>query len=112
MSIYEIRLEFTNYEVNVSTSFGVFDGSDSPYGGVYTPFPPNTNVIPPIFESNSNFVGINFSVGDDTAGGWRLTYQIDEFKPQPLLTIDSATTTLFMAVIVVLGFFFAGIVPP
>ena len=112
MSIYNIRLQFTDYDVNVETSFGVFDGTDSPYGGIFSPFPPNTSVIPPIYESNSDFIGINFSVGEGTAGGWRLTYQIEEFKPQPLLTIDSATTTLLMAVLVVLGFFFAGIVPP
>ena len=42
-------------------------------------------VIPPLFESNSNFIGINFSVGNTTATGWRLVYQINEIKPQPLL---------------------------
>ena len=69
-------------------------------------------VIPPLFESNSNFIGINFSVGNTTATGWRLVYQINEIKPQPLLVIDSATTTLFLAVLAVLGFLFSGIIPP
>ena len=110
-----IRLQFTDYQINQSATFGVFDGSDSPYGGIYTPFPVNTDVLPPPFESNSNFVGINFSTGDDSATGWRLEFQINEIKNnnnQPILIIDSATTTFFLAVMAVLGFFMAGIVPP
>ena len=107
-----IRLQFTDYQINQSASFGVFDGSDSPYGGIYTPFPVNTNVLPPPFESNSNFIGINFSTGPDSATGWRLEFQINEIKNQPILIIDSATTTFFLAVMAVVGFFFVGLVPP
>ena len=37
-----IRLQFTNYQINKTATFGVFDGTSSPYGGIYTPFPVDT----------------------------------------------------------------------
>ena len=114
-----IKLEFTDYEVDEDAVFGVFDGNLSPFGGVYSPFPANTSNIPPVFISNSNIVAINFSTGEEdtseAASGWRLLYSIisrsKQPDSQPILVIDSATSTFIMAVISVVIIFISGIIP-
>ena len=113
-----IKLEFSDYEVDDEVSLGVFDGNLSPFGGVYTPFPSNTSQIPADFISNSNIVAINFSTGDDmsqTVSGWRLLYSVitrsKAPSDQPILVIDSATSTFLMAVLSVVFIFISGIIP-
>ena len=108
-----IRLEFTDYNVNSDVNFGVFDGNPTPFGGTYTAFPANTNAIPPPFESNTNLIGINFSVGSNNNPGWRLVYTVidSKSKEKPLIFIDSGTSTLMLAAVFILGIFFLGLVP-
>lgn len=109
-----IRLEFTDYNVGTAI-FGVFDGPLTPFGGVFNPFPVNSSVAPSPFESNTNFIGINFSTGPDNQTGWRLMYSAVNGEPEndePLLVLDSATTTFFMAVLSVVVIFLSGFIPP
>ena len=111
-----IKLEMTDYDISADAVFGVFDGNLSPYGGVYTPYPSNTSSIPADFISNTNIVAINFSTGPDleqTASGWRLLYSIitRSQQDQPILVIDSATSTFLMAVLSVLFIFISGFLP-
>lgn len=110
-----IRLEFTDYNVAGEAIFGVFDGPLTPFGGVFNPFPVNSSVVPSPFESNTNFIGINFSTGNDNQTGWRLLYSAvngEAENEQPLLVLDSSTTTFFMAVLSVVVIFLSGFIPP
>ena len=113
-----IKLEFTDYDVDEEAVLGVFDGNLSPFGGLYSPFPTNTSNVPPVFISNTNIVAINFSTGEDTsqaASGWRLLFSVisrsKQPDSQPILVIDSATSTFIMAVISVVIIFISGIIP-
>ena len=106
-----IRLEFTDYNLNSDVRFGVLDGNPSPFGGTYTAFPGNTNEIPPPFESDANLIGINFSAGLNTNRGWRMVYTIINSKSKPLIFIDSNTSTLMLAVAMIVGLFLYGLLP-
>ena len=114
----KIKIEFTDYDVGMEVAFGVFDGNPTPFGGVFTPFPvggDGTNQLPAPFESNSNFVAINWSAGDDPRPGWRLKYSVftpDNDEPEkPLIVVDSATSTFFLAVLSVIVIFISGAFP-
>ena len=111
-----IRIEFTDYNIASQTVLGVFDGLVTPFGGIYNPFPVNTSLIPSPFESNSNFVAINFVAGPDNSTGYRIMYSTvtgpRQNQDQPLLVVDSATSTFFLAVVTVIFIFLSGFIPP
>ena len=107
------RLTFTAFNIGDVTTevLGVLDGNS--LGSPYTNFITNTNTIPPPFESTTNIIGLIFRSGPTPASGWRLTWTIITPKPkeQPLLFIDSNTSTLMLAVGIIMGLFLFGLVP-
>ena len=111
-----IRLEFSDYNIGEEAILAIFDGNLTPFGGIVTSLPVNTMDIPAPFESNTNFIGINFSAGSDVMRGWRLTYSFiedsrSENEERPLLFVDSATTTFFLALSAVITIFISGFIP-
>jgi hypothetical protein len=111
-----IRIEFMAYSVALQASFGFFDGNPSPFGGLFTRLLVNSSAIPPPYLSNTNQVGIDFSAGSSVESGWSLKYFIEggiAAREEPLVVVDSGTSTFLLALIGVLGVFIsaAGFIP-
>jgi len=92
-------LEQQNYQVGLLSTLYFIDGI-GPFGGTfYLQEAPVSGSIPPVFQSVSNVVGINWATANQTGSGWSFNYVVNVQEAKDLLVIDETASALFLALL-------------